>query len=138
MTTQTVTVRLPGPLYVRLQHLAEQARRTVEAEIVEMVAAAVPVGDELPPDLEARIAQLATMGDDDLRVMARTHFPATNARALAALNSKQQREGLTDQEVAAQTELVRQYESAMLLRARAAALLKQRGHDVSGLLATKV
>ena len=44
-------------------------------------------------------------------------------------------EGLTETEAEETASLVRQYERAMLVRAQAVALLKQRGHDISGLLA---
>jgi hypothetical protein len=42
--------------------------------------------------------------------------------------------GLTEQQEREAAALIRQYERAMLIRAQAAALLKQRGHDVAGLL----
>ena len=75
MTIQPVTLNLPGHLYNRLKRRADQAHRTVEAELLEVVASAVPVA----------------------------------------------------------VGLVRQYERAMLVRAQATVLLKQRGHDVSEL-----
>jgi hypothetical protein len=43
-------------------------------------------------------------------------------------------QGLTEAEVQEAATLLRQYERVMLVRAHAAALLKQRGHDVSSLL----
>jgi hypothetical protein len=50
------------------------------------------------------------------------------------LHLKRQREGLTENETQALNNQVHQYEQTMLIRAQAAALLKQRGHDVSGLV----
>jgi hypothetical protein len=49
------------------------------------------------------------------------------------LHLKRQREGLTEVEAQSLVGLVRQYERAMLVRAQATVLLKQRGHDVSEL-----
>lgn len=46
MTIQPVTSNLPAHLYNRLKRRAEQAHRTVEAELLEVVASAVPVADE--------------------------------------------------------------------------------------------
>jgi hypothetical protein len=50
------------------------------------------------------------------------------------LHHKRQREGLTEAEDETLQRLVQQYERYMLVRAQAASLLQQRGHDVSALL----
>jgi hypothetical protein len=62
-----------------------------------------------------------------------THLPADAAARLEELHLKRQREGLTEQQENEAAALIRQYERVMLIRAQAAALLKQRGHDVTGL-----
>ncbi len=46
----------------------------------------------------------------------------------------QERDGLTDTESQELRSLVRLFERCLLVRAQGSALLKQRGHDVSGLL----
>jgi hypothetical protein len=51
------------------------------------------------------------------------------------LHLKRQRQGLTGSEAEALAGLVRHYERAMLVRAQAAALLKERSYDVAELLA---
>ena len=61
-------------------------------------------------------------------------FPNEAAARFAELNSKQQREGLTDEELKTLDSLRRGYERVMVVRAEAAALLKERGHDVSMLI----
>ncbi|MBK9715364.1 MAG: hypothetical protein IPO81_29360 [Kouleothrix sp.] len=48
MTTRTVTLDLPELLYQKLQARAAQTRRTVEDELLEVLATAVPVADDLP------------------------------------------------------------------------------------------
>jgi len=135
MTVQPVTLNLPGPLYNRLKRLAEQAHRTVEAELLEVVATAVPVADELPADLVEAISPLALLDDEALWRAARSRLSPAVAAQMESLHLKRQREGLTEAEAQTLAGLVRQYERAMLVRAHAAALLKQRGHDVSGLIA---
>jgi len=47
---------------------------------------------------------------------------------------QRQREGLTPAETESAETLIRQYERAMLARAQAAVLLRQRGYDISTLL----
>jgi len=135
MTTQTVTLDLPEPLYQTLRLRAAQSQRTVEDELLEVLATAVPVADDLPAELSAAITPLATLNDADLWRAAQTQLPATVAARLEGLHLKRQREGLTGHQEREAAALIRQYERAMLIRAQAAALLKQRGHDVAGLLA---
>ena len=135
MTVQSITVNLPSALYNRLKRRAEQTRRTVEAELLEVVATAVPIADELPPDLAEAISPLALLDDEALWRAARSHLPAEAASQMEELHLKRQREGLSEAEQQTLAGLVRQYERAMLVRAQAAALLKQRGHDVSELIA---
>lgn len=52
------------------------------------------------------------------------------------LHEKRQREGLDDAEAEEAARLTQQYERALFVRAHAAALLKERGFDVSTLLAS--
>jgi hypothetical protein len=101
---------------------------------VEVVTTAVPLVEDLPPDLAEAISPLAALDDEALWRAARSRLPADDAERLEELSSKQQREGLTDVEADETARLLRRYERAMLVRAQAAALLKRRGHDVSSLL----
>jgi plasmid stability protein len=133
-TTQDITISLPNLLYQKLKARAEQTQRSVEAEALDALVAAVPAVDELSADLEASLAQLALLDDEALWRAARTTFAADAARQLEDLHLKRQREGLTEREAQAAAALLQQYERAMLVRAQAVALLKQRGHDVSVLL----
>jgi plasmid stability protein len=135
MAVQAVTLHLPSPLYERLKRRAEQTHRSVEAELLEVVAAAVPVADDLPVDLAQVISPLALLDDEALWRAARSHLPAEAVAQMEQLHLKRQREGLTGSEAETLAGLVRQYERAMLVRAQAAALLKERGYDVAELLA---
>lgn len=137
MNVQPVTLQLPSVLYHHLKRRAEQARRSVEDELIEVVATAVPVGDELPADLSEAISPLSLLGNDDLWRAARSHLSTEASAQLEGLHLKRQSEGLTESEEQTLASLVRQYERAMLVRAQAAALLKQHGHDVSVLVAEK-
>jgi hypothetical protein len=107
----------------------------VEAELLEVVASAVPVADDLPVDLAQAISPLALLDDEALWRAARSHFPAEAVAQMEQLHLKRQREGLTGSEAETLAGLVRHYERAMLVRAQAAALLKERGYDVAELLA---
>jgi len=102
-----------------------------------MVATAVPTIESLSDELATAVAALTLLDDDGLWRAARSHLPATAARRMEALHDKRQSEGLTTAEQEALATLVQQYERSMLVRARSAALLQERGYDVSTLLRTK-
>jgi hypothetical protein len=91
-------LNLPGHLYNRLKPRAEQAHRTVEAELLEGVAPAVPVADELPAELSEARSPLALLDDEALWRAARSHLPAEAAVQMENLHLKRQREGLTETE----------------------------------------
>jgi len=134
MTFHSITLDLSNTLYTRVKQRTAQTQRSVEDELLDVLASALPADDDLPADLTEALAPLALLDDDALWRAARTHFPPTAAARLEALHLKRQSEDLSDAENAAVAKLVRRYERAILVRARAAALLAQRGHDVSSLL----
>jgi plasmid stability protein len=136
MPAQTMTLDVPEAIYQRLQKRAQQKKRSVEDELLEVLATAVPVGDELPADLADAVSPLALLEDQALWRAARSRLPAETAAQLEALHFKRQREGLSEAEAQTLAHLVRQYERAMLIRAQAAALLHARGHDITELAAS--
>ncbi|MCX6032371.1 MAG: hypothetical protein NT169_24135 [Chloroflexi bacterium] len=135
MTLQTMTLNLPGPLYNRLKQRAERAQRTVEAELLEVAAVGMRAEEDLPADLAQAVSSLRFLNDAELWRAARSHLPGEAAAELEVLHLKRQDASLTQTEIQRSAELIRQYERAMLVRARAAALLKRRGYDVSVLKA---
>ncbi len=134
MPSQAVTLNLPGSVFDRYKRLAERTERTVEAELVEAVATAHPEDETLSPDLEAAVAKLADQDDEHLWRAARRRLSAETSDRLEALHFKQRDEGLSAEENSTLARLLQRYERNMLLRAQAAALLKERGHDVSVIL----
>ena len=134
MATQTLTVQLPDRLYTRLEERASQSNRTLEAELIDVLATAIPIQSDLPPDIAKEIAQVEQLDDASLWQAARESLTAETAACLEQMHFKQRREGLSETEARTLAALVRQYERTVLLRAQAAALLKKRGHDVSSLV----
>lgn len=135
MSSQRVTLELPEPLYEQLQARAVRRQRTVADEVLDVLTGALPATEALPNDLEQAIAQLVFLDDAALWQAGQSKIASASVERLSELNAKRQREGLTEAEQQTSERLVRQYERSMLVRAQAAALLKQRGHDVSSLLA---
>lgn len=134
MTVQDVTIRLPKALYEQLLSRAARRQRTVADEVLDVLTGATPATEALPDELERAIAQLISVDDAALWQAARSHMPTDAVERLQELNLKRQREGLVEAEQQESDVLIRQYERSMLMRAQAAALLKQRGHDISTIL----
>ncbi len=134
MSVQAITLHLPGSLYDLFQRKAKQSHRSVEAVLLEAVTAAAPEDDELPPDLSRALSQLSSLDDRSLWLAAKDRLSDAALSELEILNLKQQREGLAEDEAVRLAELARGYERVILLRAEAACLLKERGHDISVLV----
>lgn len=136
MAGRSVTVELPDELYERLQRRAVEAQRSLGDEVVLVLATAVPGdGDRLPPDLERELAHLEELDDASLWKKAQARLPARTAKRMQALQFKRQREGLSGDERQAEIALADEYDRHMLIRSKALLLLKQRGHDISELVA---
>ena len=130
MTLQTVTLHLPAAFYQTIAQRARQESRSVEDELVAVVTAALPDINDLPDDLAREIGQLAVLTDAELAQAARTTLAPQETEQMQTLMLKRQHEGLTRQETQTAEQLVKRYDRVMLLRAQAAALLKERGHDL--------
>lgn len=137
MTAHAITLHLPETLYERFRQRAEWSRRSLETELLEAVASAAPAEAELSPEVLRAIEALQGRPDEELWQLARKTMSPEASQELEALHLKQRDEGLSQDEDAARSRLIREYEQTMLIRAQAAKLLKDRGHDVSTLLAAR-
>jgi plasmid stability protein len=135
--SQPLTVHLPDRLYSRLEARASESNRTVEAELIEVLSTAIPAEFEMTPELGKELALLDQLDDASLWRTMREMLPAETSARLEQMHLKQRGEGLSETETHALADLVRQYERTMLVRSRAAMLLKHRGHDVSKLVASE-
>jgi plasmid stability protein len=137
METQTVTIELPKLLYQRIKEKAAQTKRSIEDELLEVVATAVPLGEDLPKDLADAITPLAFLDDKTLWRAARSKLTKRESSRTEELHLKRQRQDLNPLEEEELAKLVRKYERTILVRAQAAVILKERGHDISVLLGKK-
>jgi len=92
---------------------------------------------ELSPELIEAVEALEGLADEELWRFAGKAMAREASQELEALHQKQRDEGLSPAEDAIRAKLIQEYERTMLIRAQAAKLLKDRGNDISGLLATR-
>ncbi len=136
MSTHAIMLQLPIPLYEQIRSRAQRARQTVETEVLDLVTTAVEEAS-LPDDMAVAVESLDLLDDDDLWRAARSTLALEKQEQLEALNFKQQSEGLTQSESDIQRTLLHAYDRAVLVRARAAELLVERGHDIAELLRSR-
>ena len=134
MAVQNVTIRMSDHLYHQVKQRAGRMQRSVEEEVVAVVEGALPVLDFLLADIADELGQMVFLTDSELWHAAQTVMTAGENRRMQALVLKRQREGLSPEEEIEAEQLTMRQERVMLLRARAAALLRERGQDVSTLL----
>jgi hypothetical protein len=127
---QTITVQLPDNLYQRMRRRARERNRSIEDEVVEVVEWVVAT---TPPSTADLLTQLPHLADDDLWRAAQLRVAPERAERMQALVWKQQGEGLTAAEEDEARQLQHHAQQVMLIRAEAAALLVERGHDVAPL-----
>jgi ribosomal protein S13 len=109
----------------------------LEAEILDVVATVAADEEELSHDLAQALEDLKLLKDEELWRAARNRLSDEARSQLEALNAKQQRGKLTPSEKETLEQLIDQYDQAVLLRAEALRLLKERGHEVSELLTAR-
>jgi hypothetical protein len=133
MAGHTLTVDVPPELFSQLQQRAAASARRVEDEVILALASALP-SNNLPDDLAEMLASFATLDDATLWRLARGRVTDDDQARLAELADRRQRDGLSADELREAEELAQRHDRVMLVRAEAAALLKERGHDTSPLL----
>jgi len=128
MSRSTVTVDLSPDVYIELLERARQHQRQVEEEASLALAVAVRTSSVLPEDLEAT---LDTLDDDTLRRVSYSQPSVDDGILFAALMEKRRRDGLNPLEERWLAELGERHDRVMVLRAKAVALLHERGVDVA-------
>lgn len=138
----TLTIELPETLTEQLQAygISQQQVQTLVTTFMQNYLhqyQAQYAADEmtsLPPEVEAALAELDRVGDDQLWDIAQTAVAQIDIKTLEYLSDKQKNAGLTATEQTQAQALLNRYDQAVLMRAKALALLKQRGRDIAPLL----
>ena len=133
MNSQQVTITLPQTVYQRVKRQSRLMQRSVADELVAVVASSMPEQETLPSDIEQELSALDLFTDEELWRAARLTAPASKAERMQLLVEKQQLEGLTDSEKQETVVLSHFFNRVMLVRAKAAVLLKKRGYDIDQL-----
>ncbi len=130
MTISMVPVQLPEPLVERLKRAADLTHRSVEEIAAASLEAVLPPAPNLPPDIADELAAMYLFSDEALWAAAAPSFSPSEEQRLDQLNAAAGERGLTPAEEAEQQSLIAAYRRSVLRRAKALAILAQRGHDI--------
>jgi len=133
MTAQTVTLQLPHPLYRRASHAANALQQPIEEILVRTLDTALPPLEEVPAEIRAEVDALDSLSDDALWEVAQSTMPMQQQERLDALLDVQNMRPLTTEEAAELEKLRTEYGRILLRKARAYALLSERGHPLPNL-----
>jgi len=126
--TQTVTLELPQTIYLPARRMAEATNRPLEDLLVNALQVSLPPLDGLSPKLVEGLVELENLDDESLGQVMLGKVPAAQQRELDRLLRKNQAGMLTEQERRKLDRLQREADLVMLRKARAAVLLRFRGH----------
>lgn len=128
-----VTLQIPNSVYRLAQITAKITSRPIEQVLSDVLAAANPLADDLPPALQAEIDALAQLNDTELRKVARSAYPAGKQRRYDLLLEKNSGGKISADEKKELKTLREESEHLTLRKAHAYALLKWRGHSLPSL-----
>lgn len=134
MTMQTITLRLPEPLYRTARQMAQVAKRPIETVLQDSLMAVLPPLDDVGPDEALELARLALLNDTALWQEARALLCQADQQELEGLLSRQESGAgvLTAAEQTRLQELLNVYGRLMVRKAHAHLLLARRGYRVPG------
>lgn len=133
MELQPVTLHLPDATYQRLIELSTQSERPLTDEMVNLLNSALATNEALTSDIHDQLEHLSLLTDEELWNAAKSTASEEDNNLMQALLEKRQRAGLTSNELAQLHVLSAHFNQIMMTRAKSAAVLLDRGHDISEL-----
>ncbi|MGC1308060.1 MAG: hypothetical protein WA885_12600 [Phormidesmis sp.] len=133
MEPQTVTLHLPDATYRRLVELSTKSERPLPEETVHLLTSALASNEALASDITARLEHLFLLTDEELWNAATSTASDEDNELMQGLLEKRQRAGLTSNESEQLHVLSAHFNQIMMTRAKSAAILLERGHDISAL-----
>ena len=131
MSSQTVSVTLPEPLYQRVCETAKALTRSIQDVLTESIALSLPpLEADLPATMRADLGPLALLSTQELQEIAHGPLAAPRQARLEELAEQQKKQPLDDGESSELDQLIEQAQRLMLRRAEARRLLVLRGYEL--------
>lgn len=123
MTMQNITLQLPETTMRRAQRVANALQHPIEQVMADMLAVALPDVDDAPVMLQAELARMTWLSNQDLWAIARSAMSHQQQMQMRILVEFQSHRPLTPEEQTALESLREEYGRVTLRKARAYALL---------------
>lgn len=130
MITQTITLKLPEPLYRSARQVAEATEQPLETLLTDGIARMLPPLDDVSPAEAAELAKLASLDDTSLWQEARATMNPAEQAMMHELLDRQGASELTPADHARLQDLLEVYGRLMVRKAHAYLLLARRGYRV--------
>lgn len=133
MESQAITIHLPDATYRRLVESSTKSERPLIEETMYLLDSALVTNESLALEIDAHLSHLSLLSDEELWNSATLTASAEDNDLMQELLEKRQRVGLTSTEIEQLQVLSAYFNRIMMTRAKSAAILFERGHDVSTL-----
>jgi predicted transcriptional regulator len=127
---QTVTIKLPEPLYRFARQVAEATKQPLEAMLQDSIAHTLPPLDDVPPEEAVELAELTGLDDATLWREARATMTAAEQTEMHELLNRQEIGELTSSERVRLRDLLDTFGRLTVRKAHAYLLLARRGYRV--------
>jgi len=125
---RAVNVPIPEPLFERLQRVAARTFRPVEDILSSALEVALPLDPDLPQEVADELAAMSFFSDDALQAATQSSIAPAQSERLRQLVHAAGERALNAAEQAEMDAVLQLHDRAVLRRARALAIVTQRGH----------
>lgn len=130
MSITVINVPVSQEVYERLKKIAARVEQPVETILDETLRAILPREDEIPPTVQHEVEALTRLTVEELREVAGSEMNLDDQAALEELLDIQNLRSLTQREIVNLDKLRSEYGRIFLRKARAFALLAERGQPM--------
>ena len=125
-----INLELPTSTYRRLEKKAKQSAKSVTELVQDLILREAADLPELSAEVEAEISSFNHLTNETLALIAQSTITSDQQQRLAELNSDAGERELSTAEKDQQAQLLEAYQRSILRRAKATAILKQRGFHI--------
>lgn len=129
MMTEPIVLTVPEKIANLAREIAETTNQPVEDVLIDQLKKLSPPVPVLPPDEQAELEVLHHLSDDTLWTIAREQMPEDVQARAHELMDKNSVDTITDEEYAELEQLVERADRLMLRKAKASAILQNRGYS---------
>ena len=130
MTTAVVDIPVPQEIYDRLEKAAVRLEKSVPALLSDALLAVLPENETIPSNIQSEVAQLESLNIPELWTVARSEMSEEQQTMMEHLLYLQSSQKLKAPDLRKLEELRVEYGRIMLCKARAFAILAERGQSL--------